>query len=267
MKIITIIGIGNMGRGIAMGLLRKKIVSPSNLILSNRTLSRLKEFKKLGVGVRTDNKTAAQNSGMIILAVKPQVLTAVLKEIKPVISKKQVIISAAAGVTIKTIKKTISHDQPVVRVMPNLGAQVGESMSVWTKSKEVTNRQTKMIKRILKAMGQEHYVSHEKIIDKITAISGSGPAYVFYLAELLEKSGMKLGLNGKLASLLARQTLIGSSKILSSSQKSYKILRKEVTSKGGVTEAAFRVIDDSEFEKIFIKAIRVAHKRAKGLNK
>lgn len=263
MKKITIIGIGHMGRAIARGLLRKKVISPGNLILSSRTISGLNGFKKRGVRVTGDNKAAAKNSEIIILSIKPQIFPAVLKEIRPVISKKQVIISVAAGVTIKTIKKTISRNQPVVRVMPNLGVQVGESMSVWVKSKEVNNRQSQVVKKILKAIGREFYVNSEILIDKITAISGSGPAYVFYLTELLEKSGLKFGLNRELASLLARQTLVGSSIILKNSKKPARVLRQEVTSKRGVTEAAFEVINKSEFEKIFITAIRAAYIRAK----
>lgn len=261
MKKITIIGVGNMGKAIAAGLLKQKAVLPRDLMLSSHRLLDMKEFKKMGVSVTTDNKVAARNSGVVVLAVKPLALAAVLMEIRSVINKGQVIVSVAAGVTINTVKKAIGRNQPVVRVMPNLGAQVGESMSVWTKSKEVTSRQTRMIKRILKAIGQEYYVRNEKVIDKITVISGSGPAYVFYLAELLEVASLKLGLHKELARLLSRQTLIGSVEILKDSKKQFQMLRKEVTSKGGTTEAAFEVIDKSEFEKIFTKAIRAAYKK------
>lgn len=265
-KSIAIIGVGNMGKAIAHGLLWKKVVLARNLILSNPSVEKLQNFEKLGVTVTSENKIAAQKANVIILAVKPQTLPSVLKEIQSVISKKQLLISIAAGFEIKTIKRLLGKGQPVVRVMPNLCAKVGLSISCWVKSKEVTNHQAKDVKKILQAIGKEISLEKESLLDQITAISGSGPAYVFYLAELLEKSALKLGLDKKLAEVLAKQTLIGSVKLLENSNKSAKILREEVTSKGGTTEAAFKKINQMKFDEKFVGIIRAAYKRAKELH-
>lgn len=265
-KTIAIIGVGNMGSAIAHGLLRKKLIPVKNLILSNPSLEKLLYFKKLGTVITVVNKNAAEKADIIILAVKPQILTSVLQEIKSAVSKNKLIISIAAGFEIKTIKKILGIKQPVVRVMPNLCARVSKSISCWVKSKEVTDEQSSEVAIILRAIGKEYLLKEENLLDQVTAISGSGPAYVFYLVELLEKSALNLGLNERLARLLAVETVSGSSKLLQNSQKSAKILREEVTSKGGTTEAVFKKFHKSKFENIFLQAVEKAYRRAKELH-
>ena len=138
-------------------------------------------------------------------------------------------------------------------------------MSVWVKNERVKKEQVSSVRKILQAVGKEVYIENENLLDVVTAISGSGPAYIFYLAELCETSGVKLGLGRKLAKLIAHQTLSGSAKLLEKSLKSARTLRKEVTSKGGTTEAAFDTMNKSGFKKIFFSAIKSACKRAKEL--
>jgi len=265
-KTIAIIGVGNMGSAIAHSLLRKKVIPAKNLILSNPSLEKLIHFKQLATIITAVNKNAVERADIIILAVKPQTLTPVLQEIKSAVSKNKLIISIAAGFELKTIKKILGVQQSVVRVMPNLCARVSKSMSCWVKSKEVTNEQSMEVKIILQAIGKECLLEEENLLDQVTAISGSGPAYVFYLVELLEKSALKLGLDKKLANMLATQTVVGSVRLLENSKKSVKILREEVTSKGGTTEAAFKKFNKSRFEIIFINAVRAAYLRARELH-
>ena len=260
-KKITIIGAGNMGQAIVNGLLREKVIKPRNLILADKLANNLVKYKKLGITTTTDNKEACERSDIIILAVKPQILKSILEEIKNNIQDDQLIVSIAIGVSVDTIKKILGKKQPVARVMPNLCAQVGESMSAWVKSKEVS--QIKSIKIILNSIGKEIQFKKEDDIDKATAISGSGPAYFFYLVELLEKSAVQIGINKKEAQILARQTLIGVARFLENSSESASQLRKKVTSKGGTTEAAFNKINNSKFEEIFLQAIKSAYNRAK----
>lgn len=248
---IAIIGIGNMGQAIILRFLKQKLLLKKNLFLSNSS---------------EDNKSAAENSDIIILAVKPQQIKQVLLNIKDVVSTKQLIISIAAGVEITNIKKLLNKDQPVVRVMPNLAVTVGKSIPVWVKSKEVTKYQTRLTKAILNSLGQEIQIKVESELDKVTAISGSGPAYAFYLAELLEKAAMKIGLEKNIATKLAVNTLIGSAYLLENTDKHPGILRSEVTSKGGTTEAAFKKFAKGGLDKVFLKGIKAAYKRAQELH-
>jgi len=264
-KKIAIIGIGNMGKALTYGLLRHRTISPSNLILSDPTLADLMHFKKSGINLSFDNKEAAKNADIIILAVKPQDIFFVLEEIRHVVSQYQLIISIAAGIDIKTIKSILGRKQPVVRVMPNLCAKVGESMSCWAKSKEVTRENTKIARAVLQTIGKEILLEDEGLLDRATAISGSGPAYVFYFIELFVKSAIELGIDKDMAENLVLQTLIGSVKLLEKSQENASILKQQVTSKGGTTEAAFDVFNSSDIDKTFIKAINAAYKRSKEL--
>lgn len=265
-KNLTIIGAGNMGKAIASGLLKTKTISPSRLILTDPFPKGLEQFQKQNVTVTSDNEAAVKKADIILLAVKPQVFPELLPELKKSITQKQLIISIAAGIEIITIKKLLGISQPVVRVMPNLCAMVGESFSAWVKSKEVTKEQEKQVKVILEAIGKEAFLDDEQLLDAVTAISGSGPAYVFYLVELLEKSAVKLGIPEFLATVLASQTVIGSAKFLRESSTPAFELRQNVTSKGGTTEAAFKTFKEEKLSEVFYKGIKAANKRAKELN-
>ena len=266
-KKITIIGAGNMGQAIAHGLLQKKAVKPKNLVLADSATQKLNNFKKLRVVIEKNNQKACTKSDIILLAVKPQALEEVLEGIKDSTTKDQLIISIAAGISIKKIKNILGTKQPVVRVMPNLCAQIGESMSGWVKSKEVSAKQVQDVKIILDSIGTEIEFKKEDKIDKVTAVAGSGPAYIFYLVEILEKSATKLGFKKNDAKVLAQNTLIGAAKFLVDSADSANSLRRKVTSKGGTTEAAFKKINNSQFEKIFVGAVKAAYERAKSFSK
>lgn len=249
-KKIAIIGLGNMGCAIRDGMLKKKLIDKSQLFVSNK---------------QSTNKIVVNQSKILIIAVKPQVIKTVLEEIKNVISKHKLIISIAASVEIKKIKQILGKKQKIIRVMPNLCAKVNQSISCWVKSEEVNNNDVVIFKKIFRSIGQEIEIKNENLLDQITVISGSGPAYLFYLAELLEKSAIKIGLGKRLAKNLVTQTFYGSINLLRKSQESPEILRENVTSKGGVTEAAFKVINQSKFEDVFTKAVNSAYKKAKQL--
>ena len=170
-KKIAIIGYGNMGRAIARCLLNKKIVKRSQLYISNSS---------------DENTIAVMKSQIIILCIKPQNMISVITDIAnitdiTIIDK--LFISIAAGISINTIQKYLGHDAKIIRVMPNLCARVGESMSCWIKNKQVAIQQIKIIKSILKSFGQELEMKDENDLNKVTAISGSGPAYLFYFIE------------------------------------------------------------------------------------
>ncbi len=246
-KKIAIIGLGNMGQAIRDGILKNKLINKNQLLVSNKQLT---------------NKLVVNQGDILIIAVKPQVIKIVLEEIKDVISKDKLIISIVAGVEIKSIEKFLCKKLKIIRVMPNLCAKVNQSVSCWIKNKNVNDKDIKIFKKIFQLIGTEIELKNENLLDQVTAISGSGPAYFFYLTELMEKAAIKIGLDKKLAYELVTQTLVGSSEYLKKSKESLKTLRQKVTSKGGTTEAAFNKIVDSEFESVFLSAIKSAYKRA-----
>lgn len=248
---IAIIGNGNMGQAIAQGLLGKKIVTRNKLILTNS------ETK--------NNKEAIKKADVIILAIKPQIAKTVLEEIKDVIED-QLVVSIMAGITIDTIRQALGKEIAVVRVMPNLAAKVVNSMSVWVRSKKVTDAQGELVEAILEAIGTQLELKNENQINAATAISGSGPAYFFYLTELLEKGAVRLGFSQEQARVLAKQTLLGSAELLKTSIYSTEELRHAVTSKSGTTEAAIKAFKKENLEKSFQLGIKAAYNKAKELN-
>lgn len=265
-KKISIIGAGVMGKAIAKALLVKHAVKAKDLYLTNITTELLEEFNKQGVNVGTDNTDAVSLSEIIILAVKPQVMDVILEEIKEVV-KDKLIISIAAGISINHIQQILGKDKKIVRVMPNLCASIGESMSCWVVQDLIDDMDKETVKEILLSIGKEIQLKNEDQIDSITPISGSGPAYVFLLAELLEKEAIALGINEQNAKLLARQTIIGSSVILQNTTESFEQLRKNVTSKGGVTEQVIKTFEEKDARGIFGEAIKKGFERSRQLNK
>lgn len=248
---IAIIGSGNMGQAIARGLIDNKIVTKQQLHLTNS---------------QTGSKDAVENATIIILAIKPQVKDSVFEEIKEIV-KNQLVISVMAGVTIDTIQHSLGKKIGVVRIMPNIAAKVGKSMSVWVKSSEVTEAHAAKAKRILEAIGLQLELQKEDQIDKVTAISGSGPAYFFYLTEIIENAAIKIGFSQKDARLLAEQTLVGSAELLATSKDSAINLRHIVTSKGGTTEAAIETFQKENLQNTISKGITAAYNRARKLGK
>ena len=246
-KKIAIIGLGNIGCAIKYGMLKKKLINKDQLFVSNK---------------QSTNKIVAGQSEILIIAVKPQVIKIVLEEIKDVISKEKLIISIAAGVEIEAIEKVLGKEQRIIRVMPNLCARVNQSISCWVKNKNINDKDVEIFKKIFQLIGTEMELKNENLLDQVTAISGSGPAYFFYLIELMEKTAMKIGLNKDVAKILVEQTLIGSTELIKKSNQSAQDLRISVTSKGGTTEAAFKKIYNSKFSDIFYSAVKSAYKKA-----
>lgn len=265
-KRIAIIGAGRMGQAIARALLEKNVVKPDQLILTNIRLDILQEFsKKYPVQISSNNNQAVQQADIILLTILPQQMPEVLEEISNDVTGK-LIISIAAGITIDMIQMGLWHESAIVRVMPNLCAQIGESMSVWAKSKTVTNEQVSFVKDIFSSIGTDVDLPDESFINKITPISGSGPAYVFYLAELLEKAAIQSGISKTLAKKLAKQTIIGSAKFMEKAQEGPQNLREAVTSKKGITEAVFKSFEKEKIEELFLKSIMAGQARAKEMS-
>lgn len=257
---ITVIGGGNMGEAIIAGIHKQYAVT-----VCEKDASKARSLRQNYNIEVADLETAVKNCEIVLLAVKPQDFDAVLSQIKEFISKK-LVISIAAGVTTLYIEKKLGGKVKVIRTMPNLPAQVGEAVTAISKGKEATERDLELASCIFNAIGKT-VVVEEKFIDAVTALSGSGPAYVFLFVECLEKAANELGLNEPLSKELVRETLRGSLALLEKSGEEAGVLRQKVTSKGGTTQAAMDVFLKHKIEEVFKEALLAAKKRAGELSK
>ena len=261
---IGIIGTGSMGAAIIDGLLKSKALKPSEILASDKDKKRIKEIsKRFHIKTSLDNQKTVKFSGIVILAVKPKDVKRALEETKEGFNSSKLLISIAAGVPLIYLQKEIP-DIPIIRVMPNLPLSVREGLIAYSVGKKVKDKEEKIFKNLFSHLGKIIKVN-EKKMDVITAISGSGPGYLFRIIEILEEIGIKKGLSKKDASLLANQTFYGTAKLLSSSKLSAGKLRQKVTSSGGTTEAALKVFKKGKLERIFEKAIEAAILRSQQL--
>jgi pyrroline-5-carboxylate reductase len=258
---IALIGAGNMGEAILSGLFKKHTC----LVCEARVERRAYLTKKYGVACTDCVVQAVAGQEVVILAVKPQDLSVALEMIKPLV-KKQLFISIAAGITAGFIEKALGGKARVVRTMPNLPAMIGEGMTAVAAGKFVRPGDIKIAQDLLKAVGSVVVVP-EKLINAVTAVSGSGPAYVFLVVECMMTAPRKLGFNEAEGKALVYQTLIGSAQMLVKSQDSAAVLRQKVTSKGGTTQAATDVFIKHGINSIFTEALTAARTRAKELAK
>ncbi len=266
-KKIGIIGGGNMGEALLCHLSTVARKSTS-LMISELDASRRDYLRsKYRIIVEIDNNLVVKYSDVIILAVKPQDLDAVLKtEICCGITKEKLIISIVAGATTKRIEKIVGKDIPVVRAMPNMAAKVGEAITSLSPGAAVKEAHTDIAREIFSAIGEVVEID-EKLVDGVTAVSGSGPAYFFYMIEALIEAAKELGFTEEVAKKLVLKTATGSVKLLEALKEDPAALRKKVASKGGTTEAAFKVFESKKFKKIMKDAVKAACKRSKELSR
>jgi len=264
-KCIGIVGCGNMGEAIIRGLLSKKVV-PKSRIIANDVRNSRTVYLKHKYGIReADNLEVAKKSHILILAVKPQDLDKALNTMYSSLSSGKLLISILAGTNIDRIKELSKRGVQIARVMPNMGALVGESMSALSFGANVKPEHKRMAFRIFSSLGDAVEVKEDQM-DAITAISGSGPAYFFYLVEALINSAVNLGIEKRIAERLAIKTAVGSAKLLAQIKQTPQILREKITSKGGTTEAALKVFNDKKFEHIVKEAINAALNKSKQLS-
>ena len=257
---IGFIGCGNMGEAILASLHKKH-----QCYVCEPRLDRQLYLKKKYVAVFGMLSDVAKVADAVILAVKPQDLPDVFAEIRKLPLKKKVIISIAAGITTKAIEKALGGVR-VIRVMPNLPAMVGKGVSGLCRGKKATTKDLALAKSFFDAVGGMVVVD-EKMIDAVTAVSGSGPAYVFLFVECMMKAARKLGFGDKDAKTLVYGTLLGSAYMLAKSADRADVLRLKVTSKGGTTQAAMDVFMKNDIGKIFEQALKAARDRAKSLSR
>lgn len=262
---IGLIGGGNMGEAILSAVLNKGISTPAEVTVSDIKEARRQQLEqRYGVAVTDSNRQAASNKDIVIMAIKPQNLAEVMPGLNGHLEPTQLLLSIIAGASIDTLRQGLSHRR-IVRVMPNTPAQIGAGMSAWTATPEVNDSQKERTRSILGAMGREIYFDNEKYLDMATAVSGSGPAYFFLLAECLIDAAVKIGFSPAEAEELVLQTMLGSARLLQAAGKSPAELRRNVTSPGGTTAQAITVFESGRFAELVLEAVKAAYDRAQEL--
>ena len=264
-KTIGILGAGNMGEALIGGLVKACIVSPDQIVASRRNKSALRKLEELyGIRTTVDNRELVKESDVVVVAVKPQVLPDVLDGVSDLFHNGKLLISIAAGISTDLIEQLLGKDVPVIRVMPNVAALGGEGISPYCLGKHSTEAHALMANEIFSAVGVTVMVD-EELMDPVTAISGTGPAYVFYLMEALIDAGTALGFPPIVARALVRQTFYGAAKLLTETTKTPTDLRLMVTSPQGTTHAAISYLESREFSSLIKAAVDRANIRAKEL--
>ncbi|MFH1038390.1 MAG: pyrroline-5-carboxylate reductase [PVC group bacterium] len=265
MKRIAFIGAGNMGEALIRGILAQGLFSPRNIMAADPDENRRGTVARdLGIRVTGSNREAAGFADIVLLAVKPQILDLVIEDISPVLTEKHLLISILAGVTTRRLEERLGGQIPVVRVMPNTPSLVGAGIAAICAGRYAGPGALDTAEEILKAAGTVIRLP-EELIDAVTAVSGSGPAYIFLFTEALARAGRKLGLSREQADTLARKTVSGAGKLLEESGRSPEELRRNVTSPGGTTEAALQTFRRLGFDTVVEEAVAAACRRAKEL--
>jgi pyrroline-5-carboxylate reductase len=264
---ILVIGGGNMGLTYAQSFLRSHIVTSDKMLILEKSPEKAKIIRALDIGtVYGEPGDYISQADLIIMAVKPQDCNSVFTIIKEWVGPQQLVLSIMAGIKMDKIKMALNTNK-VVRAMPNLPAQVGLGMTVFTSSDDVTRIELVMVQNLLNSTGKTLFVSEENLIDAATAISGSGPAYVFFFMQTLMDSARALGFSRSEAELLSYQTFKGAVESFNKNNFTCEQWINKVSSKGGTTEAAFSMIDKQEVHGALLQAYGKAYDRAGEISK
>ena len=266
-KTIGFIGAGNMGEALIKGLLASKKINPAQILVADKVKERLAYIvEHYEAKVFTKNFEVAKGADIIILAVKPNDVKSALQEIGSDLNKDKLLISIAAGVTMDYILQCLPHNIPLIRVMPNTPALVLEGAIGICPGQGVSKEDRDIAVAIFEAVGKVVLIENEELMDAVTGLSGSGPAYVFLILEALSDAGVRVGLPRKTANLLAIQTVLGSAKLAMESGKHFGELKDMVTSPGGTTISGLEKLEEGSLRSTIIKAVEAATKRSKELS-
>ncbi len=262
---LTFIGAGNMATSIIGGLI-KQGVDPREITATDPSAERRSELaESLGIHVEADNQRAVQDANIVVLCVKPQVLQAVSEALAPALGHRPLVISIAAGIEIPTIESWLGKALPIVRCMPNTPALVLKGASGLFANDKVDAQQRQLVTELFAAIGLTEWVSDETLMHAVTALSGSGPAYVFYLIEAMEAAAVKQGLEAHTARKLAAQTVLGAAEMVLQSTLEPGQLKRNVMSPGGTTERAIEALEAGDLKGLFDGAIDAAARRSEEL--
>lgn len=264
---IAVIGSGTMGEALVKGMLAIGHLEPAQIVATDALPERRRQLaERYGVLVTEDNGEAASSAEIVVLAVKPQAIRQAMASINGRMERHQLVISIAAGVPISLIVERMHH-LAVVRAMPNTPGQIGRGVTVWTATPQVTPAQLEQTRSILGALGVEVYVDDERYLDAATALSGSGPAYVYLFYEALVDAGVHIGFSRAQAEKLVYHTVIGSLEYLKQDGRHPAELRNAVTSPGGTTTEALLEMEDSRIRAGIVKGVVAAYRRSIALGK
>jgi pyrroline-5-carboxylate reductase len=266
-KTIAFVGAGIMGEAMIRGLLAQKNIPANQIIASDPWEKRRSELQeRYAIRVTADNREAAEEGQIVVLAIKPQSLLHVMPEIRGHLRRQDLLLSILAGVPIRKLADGAAH-AAVVRSMPNTPAQIGEGITVWTATPEVTEQQKEQAQAILMSLGREILVDDESYLDMATALSGSGPGYVFLFMEAMIDAGVHMGFSRRVAEELVFQTIRGSVDYAMQSGKHVAELRNQVTSPGGTTAAALYHMEKGGLRTVLSRGIWAAYQRSSELGK
>lgn len=262
---IGFIGSGTMAEAMIKGLLRGKLLKPQQILAAEPREERCAELEvRYGVRWTLENRQAAQEADLLVLSIKPQVLDAVLPELMGNTRPSALVLSILAGIQINRISSGLGNPR-VVRAMPNTPAQIGQGITVWTATDSVPASQRSQAQAILGALGEEVYVDSEDYLDMATALSGTGPAYVFLFMEAMVDAGVHLGFSRRVAEKLVLQTMRGSVEYASSSTDHLASLRNQVTSPGGTSAEAIYHLEKGGLRTVLSRAVWAAYQRSVAL--
>lgn len=262
---IAIIGTGTMGEATIGGLLRGELVPPERILAATPRPERQRELhQRWGVKTTDDNREAAKWANIVVLAIKPQMSTQVLPMLHGALQEDNLLISILAGMPMRRIADLCGHSA-IVRAMPNTPAQIAEGITVWTPSPGLDEHRRMWGKTVLSAIGEQVEVEDEKFMDMATALSGTGPAYVFMVMEALIDAGVHMGFPRRIAAQLVEQTVIGAVRYAVHSEKHVAELRNMVTSPGGTTAAALYELERGRLRTVLADGVWAAYRRAREL--
>jgi pyrroline-5-carboxylate reductase len=265
---LTIIGVGKMGETLINSLLKNKVIETGQIFgTTSREDSAVKIREKYAINVGTNNPEAVIKGDIIVLAVKPQMISKILAQILPQLDESKLIISIAAAISTGYIEDRIGKHVPVIRAMPNTASLVNEGMTVLCPGKYIEDKHLELGLKIFRSIGEVETINREELMDVVTALSGSGPAYSYMMVESLTDGGVRMGLPRELARKLAAQSVLGGAKMILETGLHPALLKDEVTTPAGVTIDGLMELEDGGFRVALIKAIDRATQKSKQISK
>ncbi|MFE8702571.1 pyrroline-5-carboxylate reductase [Cytobacillus sp. FJAT-54145] len=266
MKKLAIIGAGSMAEALISGMVENQFINKKQIWVTNRRneerLNQLQE--RYGVSTSYELTELLEEADIVVLAMKPKDAASSIELIKPYLKREMLIVSVLAGVSIESIELLAEKSLSVVRAMPNTSAAIGKSATAIAVNDHVSSNQRNLVKNMFDTVGLTTIVEEEQL-DAVTGLSGSGPAYIYYLVEAMEKSAVEIGLEREMAKELIVQTLVGAAEMVLKTTKTPEQLRREVTSPGGTTEAGIKVLESHHVQHAFINCIKEATSQSKRL--
>jgi pyrroline-5-carboxylate reductase len=267
-KKICILGTGNMGQALVSGLVGSGSSKPQDIVCTDVREVKLKAIEKqYGVQISTNNLEAVSQADIIIYAVKPQIMATVLNETAEKLDMSKLIISIAAGVPMEAIESCLNKELRLIRVMPNIAAAVKEAATAIAAGRHASKEDVQLAMEIFDSIGKSVFIQENYLMDAITGLSGSGPAYIFLIVEAMADAGVKVGLSRQEALFLSAQTVLGAAKMLIETQEHPGQLRDRVTSPGGTAIAGLATLEEGGLRTTLIHAVEVATNRSRELGK